>query len=194
MGEVFQFSSPYKWRCSKLFYRLFVYCSWLLIARDNSTGFTIQWGSGSYFSGGSSTYVTLPKTFSVFYSVVAILGGNGTGYIRANPNSNSNFYLSSSYGTNSYKVFWVAVGFSQTRVNSTGFTIQWGRLNQNQTFYGFPRGFSSFMSVSFSQSGASSYNVARLALNGWPNNSGFNLEQANDGKQFPAFYIACGFS
>jgi hypothetical protein len=50
------------------------------------------------------------------------------------------------------------------------------------------------MSVSFSQSGASSYNVARLALNGWPNNSGFNLEQANDGKQFPAFYIACGFS
>ncbi len=81
-------------------------------ARDNSTGFTIQWGSGSYFSGGSSTYVTLPKTFSVFYSVVAILGGNGTGYIRANPNSNSNFYLSSSYGTNSYKVFWVAVGFS----------------------------------------------------------------------------------
>ena len=112
MGEVFQFSSPYKWRCSKLFYRLFVYCSWLLIARDNSTGFTIQWGSGSYFSGGSSTYVTLPKTFSVFYSVVAILGGNGTGYIRANPNSNSNFYLSSSYGANSYKVFWVAVGFS----------------------------------------------------------------------------------
>lgn len=112
MGEVFQFSSPYKWRCSKRFYRLFVYCSWLLIARDNSTGFTIQWG----------------------------------------------------------------------------------RLNQNQTFYGFPRGFSSFMSVSFSQSGASSYNVARLALNGWPNNSGFNLEQANDGKQFPAFYIACGFS
>ena len=81
-------------------------------ARDNSTGFTIQWGSGSYFFGGSSTYVTLPKTFSVFYSVVAILGGNGTGYIRANPNSNSNFYLSSSYGTNSYKVFWVAVGFS----------------------------------------------------------------------------------
>ena len=37
-------------------------------------------------------------------------------------------------------------------------------------------------------------NIARLALSGWPNNSGFNLKQANDENQFPAFYIACEFS
>lgn len=185
MGEGFQFSSPYKWRCSKRFYRLFVYCSWLLIARDNSTGFTIQWGSGSYFSGGSSTYVTLPKTFSVFYSVVAILGGNGTGYIRANPNSNSNFYLSSSYGTNSYEVFWVAVGFSQTRDNSTGFTIVWGSASAGGGVWTtFARNFSSVLSVAFAPWDSGNYSWGNNL-----NNSGFSHHSSGNCK-----YIAVGFS
>ena len=65
MGEVFQFSSPYKWRCSKRFYRLFVYCSWLLIARDNSTGFTIQWGQGT-----TNTYTQLPRSFTWAFRAV----------------------------------------------------------------------------------------------------------------------------
>lgn len=189
MGEVFQFSSPYKWRCSKRFYRLFVYCSWLLIARDNSTGFTIQWGSGSYFSGGSSTYVTLPKTFSVFYSVVAILGGNGTGYIRANPNSNSNFYLSSSYGTNSYKAFWVAVGFSQTRDNSTGFTIQWGTADTKATWIGFPRSFSSVLSVVSGQ-WYNSHSGDTDNILSW-NNSGYTRSAIG---AFKWTWVAVGFS
>ena len=80
-------------------------------ARDNSTGFTIQWGSGAYFSGGSTVYVGLPRTFGAFHSVVATLEVNGPGYVKANPNSNSNFYLKNTSGTNSNKVFWVATGF-----------------------------------------------------------------------------------
>ena len=107
-------------------------------------------------------------------------------------------YFSSTHKRRRSKLFYRLLlyrrWFQLTRDNSTGFTIQWGRLNQGQTYYGFPRGFSSFKSVSFSQSGAGSYSIARLALSGWPNNSGFNLEQASDGNQFPAFYIACGFS
>lgn len=81
-------------------------------ARDNSTGFTIQWGSGPYFSGGGTAYVTLPRTFSVFYSVVVSLGNGGSGWLRAYPNENSNFYLNSGYGTSSFNVFWVAFGVS----------------------------------------------------------------------------------
>lgn len=130
----------------------------------------------------NSTYI---KNVSVNGRTITFTRGDGTTFTITTQDTvttnSSNWSVSN--GTNGW-----------ARDNSTGFTIQWGRLNQNQTYYGFPRGFSSFLSVSFSQSGASSYNVARLALNGWPNNSGFNLEQANDGKQFPAFYIACGFS
>ena len=125
------------------------------------------------------------KAVSVSGRTVTFTRGNGTTFSITTQDTvtsnTSNWSVSN--GTNGW-----------ARDNSTGFTIQWGRLNQGQTYYGFPRGFSSFKSVSFSQSGAGSYSIARLALSGWPNNSGFNLEQASDGNQFPAFYIACGFS
>ena len=136
-------------------------------------------------SAGQQINTTYIKNVSVNGRTITFTRGNGTTFSITTQDTvttnTSNWSVSN--GTNGW-----------ARDNSIGFTIQWGRLNQNQTYYGFPRGFSSFLSISFSQSGASSYNVARLALNGWPNNSGFNLEQANDGKQFPAFYIACGFS
>ncbi|WP_419547098.1 gp53-like domain-containing protein [Parasutterella excrementihominis] len=112
MGEVFQFSSPYKWRCSKRFYRLFVYCSWLLIARDNSTGFTIQWGTGVNFSS-STIYITLPRTFTAFRSVVAVPGNtHGYGGIRANINSNSNIRMYSNSTGDGENTSWVALGFT----------------------------------------------------------------------------------
>lgn len=107
MGEGFQFSSPYKWRCSKRFYRLFVYCSWLLIARDNSTGFTVQWGGVQINDGGT---VTFPKTFKNARSITAALN-NSERPININSLSNSSFTCDL-YGTISGFVRWIAVGFS----------------------------------------------------------------------------------
>ena len=74
MGEGFQFSSPYKWRCSKRFYRLFVYCSWLLIARDNSTGFTIQWGRINTGSRGDR-WAGFPRGFNSALAVLVSSAG-----------------------------------------------------------------------------------------------------------------------
>lgn len=136
-------------------------------------------------SAGQQINTTYIKNVSVNGRTITFTRGNGTTFTITTQDTvttnTSNWSVSN--GTNGW-----------ARDNSTGFTIQWGRLNQDQTYYGFPRGFSSFKSVSFSQGGAGSYSIARLALSGWPNNSGFNLEQAGDGNQFPAFYIACGFS
>lgn len=107
MGEDFQFSRPYKWRYSKLFHRLFVYCSRLLIARDNSTGFTIQWGTADT----KATWIGFPRSFSSVLSVVSgqwynshsgdtdnILSWNNSGYTRS--------------AIGAFKWTWVAVGFS----------------------------------------------------------------------------------
>ena len=89
MGEVFQFSSPYKWRCSKRFYRLFVYCSWLLIARDNSTGFTIVWGSAS---AGGGVWTTFARSFSSVLSVAFAPRDSGN-YSWGNNLNNSGFLI-----------------------------------------------------------------------------------------------------
>ena len=89
MGEVFQFSSPYKWRCSKRFYRLFVYCSWLLIARDNSTGFTIVWGSAS---AGGGVWTTFARSFSSVLSVAFAPWDSGN-YSWGNNLNNSGFLI-----------------------------------------------------------------------------------------------------
>lgn len=103
MGEGFQFSSPYKWRCSKRFYRLFVYCSWLLIARDNSTGFTIVWGSAS---AGGGVWTTFARNFSSVLSVAFAPWDSGN-YSWGNNLNNSGFSHHSS-GNCKY----IAVGFS----------------------------------------------------------------------------------
>ena len=102
MGEVFQFSSPYKWRFSKLFYRLFVYCSWLLIARDNSTGFTIQWGVS-----GTDRDVVFPRAFSVVRACVAIENSGAFTMTTISNLRNDRVYL---HGRNN--ACYVCVGFS----------------------------------------------------------------------------------
>ena len=102
MGEVFQFSSPYKWRCSKLFYRLFVYCSWLLIARDNSTGFTIQWGVS-----GTDRDVAVSRAFSVVRACVAIENSGAFTMTTISNLRNDRVYL---HGRNN--ACYVCVGFS----------------------------------------------------------------------------------
>lgn len=120
MGEDFQFSRPYKWRYSKLFHRLFVYCSRLLIARDNSTGFTIQWLQGS-IGIKTDLAINFPRSFSLARSVVC--GGiewGGTdrsraGYVGVQSYNNSQVVVMQPSGATAYS--WlqfriVAVGFS----------------------------------------------------------------------------------
>ena len=180
MGEGFQFSSPYKWRCSKRFYRLFVYCSWLLIARDNSTGFTVQWGGVQINDGGT---VTFPKTFKNARSITAALN-NSERPININSLSNSSFTCDL-YGTISGFVRWIAVGFSQTRDNSTGFTIVWGSASAGGGVWTtFARNFSSVLSVAFAPWDSGNYSWGNKL-----NNSGFSHHSSGNCK-----YIAVGFS
>ena len=81
-------------------------------ARDNSTGFTIQWGTGVNFSS-STIYITLPRTFTAFRSVVAGPGNtHGYGGIRANINSNSNIRMYSNSTGDGENTSWVALGFT----------------------------------------------------------------------------------
>jgi hypothetical protein len=81
-------------------------------ARDNSTGFTIQWGTGVNFSS-STIYITLPRTFTAFRSVVAVPGNtHGYGGIRANINSNSNVRMYSNSTGDGENTSWVALGFT----------------------------------------------------------------------------------
>lgn len=81
-------------------------------ARDNSTGFTIQWGTGVNFSS-STIYITLPRTFTAFRSVVAVPGNtHGYGGIRANINSNSNIRMYSNSTSDGENTSWVALGFT----------------------------------------------------------------------------------
>ena len=112
MGEVFQFSSPYKWRFSKLFYRLFVYCSWLLIARDNSTGFTIQWGICT-----PKRWFNYPRAFRSSTPPVGVWLSNGKSArgIEANSYNNSGANLKESAGgacANANSIAYIVVGFS----------------------------------------------------------------------------------
>ena len=81
-------------------------------ARDNSTGFTIQWGTGVNFPS-STIYITLPRTFTAFRSVVAVSGNtHGYGGIRANINSNSNIRMYSNSTGDGENTSWVALGFT----------------------------------------------------------------------------------
>lgn len=81
-------------------------------ARDNSTGFTIQWGTGVNFPS-STIYITLPRAFSLFRSVVAVPGNtHGYGGIRANINSNFNIRMYSDSTDDGENTSWVALGFS----------------------------------------------------------------------------------
>lgn len=110
MGEGFQFSSPYKWRYSKLFYRLFVYCSWLLIARDNSTGFTIAW---MVVNASAGTTIGLPRTFSLVRSVQRTIISDTSGPSKNNENGVSNYSNSSvTVGSNYWPSRLTVFGFS----------------------------------------------------------------------------------
>lgn len=81
-------------------------------ARDNSTGFTIQWGTGVNFPS-CTIYVTLPRTFTAFRSVVAVPGNTrGYGGIRANIDSNSSIRMYSSTEYDGENTSWVALGFT----------------------------------------------------------------------------------
>lgn len=84
----------------------------IFVARDNSTGFTIQWGTGVNFPS-STIYITLPRTFTAFRSVVAVSGNtHGYGGIRANINSNSNIRMYSNSEGDGENTSWVALGFT----------------------------------------------------------------------------------
>lgn len=81
-------------------------------ARDNSTGFTIQWGRGVNFPV-SQIYVNLPRSFTVFHSVTAVPGGNiGYGGIRARPHNNSQIAMYSQTPGDGENTSWIAIGFS----------------------------------------------------------------------------------
>lgn len=112
MGEGFQFSSPYKWRCSKLFYRLFVYCSWLLIARDNSTGFTIVWGvvSGTISSKPSASFARTLK--SVYGAQVSKASYLGNAYAVSIESISTSAIQVFGYSLGSGNVNYVVFGFS----------------------------------------------------------------------------------
>ena len=110
MGEGFQFSSPYKWRYSKRFHRLFVYCSRLLIARDNSTGFTVAWMVVNANAGSS---ISFPRSFSSVKSVQRTIISDSSGPSKNNENgvssySNSSVTVGSNYWPSRLTVF----GFS----------------------------------------------------------------------------------
>ena len=111
MGEVFQFSSPYKWRCSKRFYRLFVYCSWLLLTRDNSTGFTIVWGkvNGTISQKPSANFA---RSLNVVHSAVISKGS----------------YLGEAYATN---INWI----SNSAISVAGYRL--GNGSVNYAVFGF---------------------------------------------------------
>ncbi len=109
MGEVFQFSSPYKWRCSKRFYRLFVYCSWLLIARDNSTGFTLVWGKCVESKVGY-TWCTFARSFSTVRNIQTTYDrSSASGDYRASYGLNNS---GCNIATDQAHTWYLAIGFS----------------------------------------------------------------------------------
>lgn len=73
-------------------------------ARDNSTGFTIQWGRNS------STRTTFPRAFSTVYSIAAYgtYGGSRSDHVD-NLGEFTNTYFTTS---NSFNNYWIAVGVS----------------------------------------------------------------------------------
>lgn len=76
-------------------------------ARDNSTGFTIQWGE-FYYSGTSNTTVNFPRSFSAVRSISIVnLESGSTNVIKGI--SNSSFYINT--GGNGAKRY-MAIGFS----------------------------------------------------------------------------------
>ena len=154
----------------------------ILLTRDNSTGFTIQWGTGVNFSS-STIYITLPRTFTAFRSVVAVPGNtHGYGGIRANINSNSNIRMYSNSTGDGENTSWVALG---SRDNSTGFTIVWGSASAGGGVWTtFARSFSSVLSVAFAPWDSGNYSWGNNL-----NNSGFSHHSSGSCK-----YIAVGFS
>lgn len=102
--------------------------------RDNSTGFTIQWG----VCGGDTT-ANWPRRFASVLSFSACEKTGAWLVSTVSAVTNTNFYL---HGR--AQAYFMAFGFTQSRDNSTGFTIQWGKneiSGYGYTTINFPRSF-----------------------------------------------------
>ena len=95
-------------------------------------------GSATNDSSGNNINTTYIKSASVNGRIITFTRGNGTTFTITTQDTvtsnTSNWSVSN--GTNGW-----------ARDNSTGFTIQWGTTDTKATWIGFPRSFSSVLSV-----------------------------------------------
>lgn len=123
-----------------------------------------------------STYI---KAVSVNGRTVTFTRGNGTTFSITTQDTNTNTSnWSVSNGTNGW-----------ARDNSTGFTIQWGTADTKATWIGFPRSFSSVLSVVSGQ-WYNSHSGDTDNILSW-NNSGYTRSAIG---AFKWTWVAVGFS
>ena len=167
-------------------------------SRDNSTGFTIQWGS----SGASSGTLTFPRAFS---SVLSL----SFHQINTKNTGHSDWYLSTPYSLNSRNfsfysynfdgtVKYIAIGFSQSRDNSTGFTINWGVCAvayRGNIQVWFSRAFSSCHSAlaTYRKADAHTGNQGTITIN-IESGSSMRIYQYDTGSSNGVYWVAFGFS
>ncbi len=77
-------------------------------ARDNSTGFTIQWGTATT-NGTAETFINLPRAFNSTYKIVGNDGGSGLQRLSITV---YNYIKAVAYASATCEFGWIAVGFS----------------------------------------------------------------------------------
>lgn len=76
--------------------------------RDNSTGFTIQWGTATT-NGTAETFINLPRAFNSTYKIVGNDGGSGLQRLSITV---YNYIKAVAYASATCEFGWIAVGFS----------------------------------------------------------------------------------
>ena len=155
----------------------------IFITRDNSTGFTIQWG----VCGGDTT-ANWPRRFASVLSFSACEKTGAWLVSTVSAVTNTNFYL---HGR--AQAYFMAFGFTQSRDNSTGFTIQWGKneiSGYGYTTINFPRSFNVIYAMARSDYRASKGE----GTSGSRDVAWFNTSQARIGYEGGYSFVAVGFS
>lgn len=137
-------------------------------------------GSATNDSSGNNINTTYIKSASVNGRIITFTRGNGTTFTITTQDTvtsnTSNWSVSN--GTNGW-----------ARDNSTGFTIQWGTADIKATWIGFPRSFSSVLSVVSGQ-WYNSHSGDTDNILSW-NNSGYTRSAIG---AFKWTWVAVGFS
>lgn len=122
----------------------------------------------------------------------ALLEGNNAAYYRNANNLNAGTAPDGRIQANIARISGNAAANSYMTM-STGMTFQWGQFVANQTDYTFAVAFgTACVAIAFSQAGATSASINRLALASAPAKTGFSVTTCIS-NMLPAFYIAIGY-